>query len=240
MPRPGAAGNGAFSEVTQYCGALGGKGSASAAAGDNWLMLLGRGLGEPLVLRVPFEEPGSTEWRRWMLYFIQQKAWKIGLICALLLCVMSWRPAVNAQANVSARVLWYGIFTMGKRTEINDPNSPTGKRYLASTQGPRTNSAAIPARQLSFGVGYVFAGPRRGTPVNVKHVYRFPAGGMPDTGSGVRTTYEENFSLDVGQTGHIGWSFSNEYPQQIVPGAWVFEVWVDGRRLIEQQFTVGP
>jgi hypothetical protein len=63
---------------------------------------------------------------------------------------------------------------------------------------------------------------------------------MPDTASGVRTTYEESLPFPVGSNNHMGWSFSNDYPQQIVRGPWVFEVWVDGRKLIEQQFTVGP
>lgn len=179
-----------------------------------------------------------------MLHFIERlgiidRKGTIALISALLLCLVPHPPAARAQANVSARVLWYGIYT-GTPKEVNDPTSPTGKRFEEEAVPSQTNTAVIPARGLSFGVGYVLTGPREGTIVPVKHVYRFPPGGMPDTpGGGIRTTYEHTQSYAIGRKLHIGWIFSDQSPAQIVPGLWVFEVWHGGRRLIEQRFTVG-
>jgi hypothetical protein len=78
-----------------------------------------------------------------------------------------------------------------------------------------------------------------GSQVTVKHVYRFPAPGMPDTQlGGPRTTYEFIRKDNIGEPVLMGWSFEGATPEQIVLGEWIFEVWTDNRKVVEKHLTV--
>ena len=145
-----------------------------------------------------------------------------------------------AQESVSARVQWYGIYTAGETKEIDDPTSPTGKRFTTTPRPPASNSDRIPAQHLRFGLVYVLSGGADNKTVSVKHVYRFPPGGMPDrVAGGTRSTYEHIMEgVKMGSTTLIGWSFEGAAVDQMPLGDWTFEVWYDGRKLVEQHFTV--
>ena len=96
-------------------------------------------------------------------------------VTSLLLC-----QAALAQ-NVSARIDWYGVYTAQKSEEIDDPTSPTGKRFITTPVPPASNTDQIPGRDnVRFGYSYTVTGGRAGSLVTVKHVYRFPGRGMPD------------------------------------------------------------
>jgi hypothetical protein len=161
------------------------------------------------------------------------RALLIGLI-SLTLC-----QAAAAQGTVSAQVAWYGIYTTTESQEINDPTSPTGKRYVSTSVPPTSNTDRIPGKEgVRFGLSYTLSGQAAGD-VTVKQVYRFPPGGMPDKVSGeTRSTFELVRPVEVGKPVLMGWSFVNAPPKQILPGTWTFEVWQGDRKLVEQSFTV--
>jgi len=161
------------------------------------------------------------------------------MIRAALLCVMSLFLCQAAMAqSVSGRVVWYGVYTVSKSQEIKDPTSPTGSRFVSTPVAPTQNASQIPGKQLRFGMSYVLNG-KRGSQVTVKHVYRFPAPGMPDTATGgPRTTYEFVRKDNIGEPVLMGWSFDGATPEQIVLGEWIFEVWTGNRKVVEKHLTV--
>ncbi len=141
--------------------------------------------------------------------------------------------------NVNGRVEWYGIYTVSKSQEIDDPTSPTGKRFVSTPERPSSNTDQIPGTDgIRFGYSYVLSG-RAGTNVQVKHVYRFPPPGMPDAvAGGIRTTYEHVRQSRVGDSVLIGWSFAGAPEERILKGVWALEVWQGGRKLTEKKFTI--
>ena len=154
-------------------------------------------------------------------------------VASLFLC-----QAVLAQ-GVSARVDWYGVYTVSKTKEFDDPTSPTGKRFVSTPVKPSSNTDRIPGRDdVRFGYSYTVTG-KRGTTITVKHVYRFPSGGMPDkVAGGTRSTLERDRQNQIGESVLFGWSFDGAPPERILFGEWVMEVWQGGRKLVEKRFTV--
>jgi len=157
----------------------------------------------------------------------------IGVI-TLALC-----QAAAARGNVSARIIWYGIYTVSKSREINDPRSPTGTRYRSTPEPAASNTDRIPGKQgLHFGFGYVLSG-APGTHVTVMQLYRFPPGGMPDIiRGGARSTLNRTRRVKVGKSLLMGWNFQDSPPEQILIGNWTFEVWRAHHKLLEQTFSV--
>lgn len=156
---------------------------------------------------------------------------------AALFCVLSLFlcQAASAQA-VTGRVAWYGIYTVSKTQE--DLMSLNGSHSVSTPVAPTSNTSEIPGKQLRFGISYVLSG-KPGSQVAVKHVYRFPAPGMPDASiGGPRTTYEFIRKDNIGEPVLMGWSFEGATPEQIVLGEWIFEVWAGDRKVVEKHLTV--
>lgn len=143
--------------------------------------------------------------------------------------------AAFAQTHVAARVDWYGIYTISNRPE---PNDPSGKRYVG-TPVAVDSTDRIPGKEgVRFGFSYTLSG-EKGANVTVKHVYRFPAGGMPDKVSGSsRSAVEQTREVVIAEPVLIGWSFVGAPPENIVIGEWSLEVWQGDQKLVEKKFTV--
>jgi hypothetical protein len=147
--------------------------------------------------------------------------------------------AVAAQENISARVIWYGIYTVSKSREIDDPTSPTGQRYKSIPEKPASNTDQIPGKEgLHFGLSYVLSG-NIGSSITIKQLYRFPPGGMPDPyHGGTRSFLERIRDVEVGEPLLMGWSFKDSPSEQILIGDWIFEVWQADHKIVERKFMV--
>ena len=142
-------------------------------------------------------------------------------------------------AQNSARIDWYGVYTAKESKAIDDPTSPTGKRFTTTPVPPATNAVDIPADDKTrFGFSYTVTG-KSGGRVTVKHVYRFPPPGMPDAATGnMRTGFERTRENNIGDSVLIGWSFDGAPPERIVYGEWSLEVWQGSRKIAEKRFNV--
>ena len=151
-------------------------------------------------------------------------------IACLLMC-----QAASPQ-TLSARIEWFGIYTLGT---IRDANDPAGRRPVsAPVQGQSTDR--IPGKEgVRFGFSYILSGDKKGTKVTVKHVYKFPGGGLPAPG-GPRTMIEQAREDLIGEPVLVGWSFVGAPPENIVAGEWSLEVWRGDQKLVEKKFTVLP
>ena len=161
------------------------------------------------------------------------------MIRAALVFLLSFYVCQPASAqSVSGRVAWYGLYTVSDSKEIKDPTSPTGSRFISTPIPPTSNTTEIPGKQIRFGMAYVLSG-NGGKEVTVKHVYRFPAPGMPDSvAGGTRSTYEFVRKASMGENVLMGWSFEGASPEQIVLGEWILEVWTNNRKVVEKHFSV--
>jgi hypothetical protein len=161
------------------------------------------------------------------------------MIRAALVFLLSFYVCQPAAAqSVSGRVAWYGLYTVSDSKEIKDPTSPTGSRFISTPIAPTSNTTEIPGKQIRFGMSYVLSG-NGGNQATVKHVYRFPAPGMPDNvAGGMRTTYEFVRKANMGENVLMGWSFEGASPEQIVLGEWILEVWTNNRKVVEKHFNV--
>ena len=137
--------------------------------------------------------------------------------------------------TLSARVEWFGIYTVSTKPDAHDPN---GRRYV-STPVKGESTDRVPGKEgVRFGFSYILSG-GRGTKVTVKHIYRFPGSGMPSP-SGPRSTIEQTRDDIIAEPVLIGWSFVGAPPENILTGEWSLEVWQADQKLAEKKFTVHP
>lgn len=136
--------------------------------------------------------------------------------------------------TLSARVEWFGIYTVSTKPDVSDPN---GRRSV-STPVKGESTDRIPGKEgVRFGFSYILSGEKKGANVTVKHVYRFPSSGMPTPG-GSRSMIEQTRDDVIAEPVLIGWSFVGAPPANIVVGEWSLEVWQGDQKLAEKKFTV--
>lgn len=141
--------------------------------------------------------------------------------------------AAFAQTRVSARVDWFGIYTVSTKP---DPSDPNGKRSI-STPVKGESTDRIPGKEgVRFGFTYALSG-QKGSKVTVKHIYRFPGGGMPAPGGSLSMLEQVRDDI-VAEPVLIGWSFVGAPPEKILTGEWSLEVWQGDQKLVEKKFTV--
>jgi hypothetical protein len=170
-------------------------------------------------------------------YFLNpQSSRKRGNIGEVLLACVAFLfipLAAFPQTRVSARVDWFGIYSISTKP---DPNDPNGRRYI-STPVKGESTDRVPGKEgVRFGFTYTLSG-QKGGKVTVKHVYRFPGSGMPTPG-GARSVLEQVRDDVIAEPVLIGWSFVGAPPENIVVGEWSLEVWQAEQKLVEKKFTV--
>jgi hypothetical protein len=161
------------------------------------------------------------------------------LITASLIVLACWMVpliAVGAQID-GVDIVNYGIYvasdTGGVRgAEKNAAEQESQvKTWKLLKQGER-----IPAKiATSFGIEYVIKGAPAGEPVKITLRYLHPMISNPETGKKF-TSQEVSIAALVGKKIHEGYTFDHEW--ELVTGAWVIQVFYDGRKLAEQYFTV--
>jgi hypothetical protein len=165
---------------------------------------------------------------------------KVRALPAVLLALAALPLLQPAQAqNVSARIEWYGVYTVSDSKSVEDPRSPTGVRVISTPIPPASNSDRIPGRDdVRFGLSYVLSG-NRGQDVTIRRVFRFPGDGMPNVTTGEKTrTYEDTRTYNVGEPVLMGWSFIGAAPAQIPLGEWSLEVWLGNQMIVGRRFMV--
>ena len=161
------------------------------------------------------------------------------------LLVLLSAPSVLAQQGTvtGATVTWYGEYQVKSTTETKDAKAATGSYFTSTLVGrPTINNDQIAiAPDVRFGVGYRLIGSPGSAVVDIKHVRRFPPEGVINPGTGQRVYSEERdlqFRIDRDDL-YVGYYLGDDpdHPSNI-PGIWVFEVWHNNRKLIEQSFTL--
>jgi len=100
------------------------------------------------------------------------------------------------------------------------------------------NTTSIPANhRVRFGLRYVVEGHPPGAIVELRMVTRFPNGGLLDPSTKKRhAIHEYRMPVQIGIAGYRDYTLDETW--EIVPGRWVFEFWLNHRKLKEQEFCL--
>lgn len=136
------------------------------------------------------------------------------------------------------RATFAGTHAVESSIRIPDPNALTGRRKISKGVRPLERTNTIPGT-LGTRMGLIFTmDSAYATPsYPYRNVLKFPPPGLthPVTGKHAKS-YERISDCKPGQECWTGFSFDE--PWEIVPGDWVFEIWMGHTLLHRETFTV--
>jgi len=131
-----------------------------------------------------------------------------------------------------------GIYEIEVKKKIDDENLVGSYRDIVTNIRRIKTTTNIPARLcISFGLEYIIVGAPSGVEIPIKMVTRFPKQGLynPDTKLTVHWN-ETVVNRTIGKAHFRSYTLDKEW--EVVPGVWTFELWYQGRRLVEQMFNL--
>lgn len=131
-----------------------------------------------------------------------------------------------------------GVYQVETGPATAATGSPTGSVTSVTTVKNLQSTTTIMAKTgLEFGLQYRIVGAPDGAEVNLDIVNIYPPIGLrePTKSEPIR---ESRYTLrkKIGETHYLGYGFENEW--EVVAGTWTFQIWQDGRKLLEQSFAV--
>lgn len=179
------------------------------------------------------------------------KFWTVtAMLLALIGCdrnVSKPAPDRNASANSSSyvdsdlqgRVSQRGLYRLVRSGGLVDnPNTSTGKTVSNAVIRLVKSTDRIPLligahMSLQFRLWYF---PDQPAYVDLRRVLKHPAMNLPDGTVSTGSDYMMKERVSVNQViAYTGYGFDEEY--ELVEGDWIFEIWHEDRKLIEQKFT---
>jgi Domain of unknown function (DUF3859) len=131
-----------------------------------------------------------------------------------------------------------GIYRAATVSIEHAPGTATGKRNILSDTKLVTSTERIEAKVgVHFGMRYRIVGRPGNATIKLMSITQYPAPGLknPKTES-VQTRGENSLLATIGQINYRGYVFEHDW--EIVPGAWIFELWDGTRKLASQTFDV--
>jgi hypothetical protein len=133
-----------------------------------------------------------------------------------------------------------GIFRAGTAATETAPGTATGTRHVLAGATLITSTTRIEAKVgLHFGMLFRVIGRPEKAPVRLTSITHYPAPGLknPQTGT-VMARGENTLAATIGArlVNYRGYVFEHEW--ELMPGAWIFELWHDKRMLAKQAFEV--
>lgn len=144
------------------------------------------------------------------------------------------------KSEIKMQVVDYGRFSVKGTSDVADPSLLMSKRFEGGTGEIIERTAIIPATLGTvFCLRFVLEGRPEGEPSQVKIVARYPSPGIPDPKTRVLHIADEyEVPMFFGRAQSTCYKF--ETAEEMVAGKWVREVWYQGKKLGEQEFTVVP
>jgi hypothetical protein len=135
-------------------------------------------------------------------------------------------------------VLDAGIFALEIGATTAEPGAPGGETTAVTKATLIEATTTVPAAiGTNFGFRYTVVGEPEGEMATLDFVASYPEPGLadPDADAPIR---ELRFSREkaVGATDYYG--YTPEVEWELVPGAWTFEIWFEGKQLASQTFTM--
>lgn len=157
------------------------------------------------------------------------------LLIVLVFCTAPF-SVLGAQID-GVDVISYGIYVASDKDKARSTEKNTAEQGEQEKAWKLlTKSDRVPAKMgTSFGIECIVKGNPAGEPVEITLRYLHPMISNPETGKKF-TSQEVSMVALVGKKFHEGYTFDHEW--ELVTGAWVIQVFYDGRKLAEQYFSV--
>ena len=143
------------------------------------------------------------------------------------------------QTEASGRILQFGIYELVRPGKlVKSEQTTTGKAISKPTIQQVEQNDRIPAeKDVYFSYQYRLSNIDALTPiVNLKRVLKHPEITLPD---GTKKTGSEYLIKAKVKRGEVfafdGYAFNEDY--EMVEGEWVFQIWYEDQKLVEQKFT---
>ena len=145
----------------------------------------------------------------------------------------------NVQKNPTGRILQYGIYRLVREGKLVESSvTTTGKAISSPTIEQIEQTDKIPAKKnVYFSYQYRLSNLPTSRPVvKLKRILIHPEITLPD---GTVKTGTEYFIKGKVKRGEVfafdGYAFNESY--EMVEGDWVFQIWYENQKLVEQKFT---
>lgn len=143
------------------------------------------------------------------------------------------------QAQPSGRILQFGIYELVRPGKLVTSNlTTTGKAISKPTIQQVEQTDRIPAKKdVYFSYQYRLSNISTHAPVvNLKRVLKHPEITLPDGTKKTGSEYSIKGKVKRGEVfAFDGYAFNEDY--EMVEGEWVFQIWYEGQKLVEQRFT---
>ena len=144
-------------------------------------------------------------------------------------------PIISLAAEVtSAKITDFGIYSRNTIDTEKLAGAPTGNRANIDGIVFSEKTTRIPAKKdVRFGFRFVLDGTPSGSDIVIKRKVIHP----PITeDKQVFTAHEYELTYTLGTETVTGYAFGSAY--LMVPGEWTFQIFFEGKKLLEQTFTV--
>jgi len=131
-----------------------------------------------------------------------------------------------------------GVYAVETGQATQNPNTPTGAITAVDNVTNIEATTEIPASVgTEFGFQYKIVGEPSGAEVTLDFVNIYPEQGLRDP-AGPGPVFESRYQRTkrIGETQYLGYGLENAW--EAVPGSWTFQIWYDGRKLVDESFTV--
>jgi hypothetical protein len=157
---------------------------------------------------------------------------------ALLICCLTAR-GVLAQTGGADRadITGYGIVSGPDGVKDGVSSSGIEHRRSKGNHIVETTTRVPACLGIKFGIEFSVAGAPARTPA-IREVYKFPSPGlhMPGASSPIRETYYDLKLIPGPNNIEAGYAFDKAW--ELVPGAWIIEIYAGSRLLASKTFTV--
>jgi hypothetical protein len=145
--------------------------------------------------------------------------------------------ARHVQVN-SIEITEYGIYGGRKVVKMKQPGAPTGLKNMVKKIFLVNETTDIPATLgTRFGIRFVVNGSPSGDVVYITKVVILPKEGLEIPNEENRIfKYERKMKTKIGFYEFTGYTFDNIW--ETIPGKWSIQLWYDGKKLAEKQFSV--
>ena len=135
-------------------------------------------------------------------------------------------------------VTQYGIYTATTTSKLAAPGTASGTASIVGNISLAEMTRTIPLRLgVRFGFNYTVVGTPAGAPVSLHFVTIYPPPGLTNPATHqLMAQGEVDHDVSIGETTYKGYHIGEEWG--LVPGAWIMQIWYQGRKLAEQSFTL--
>lgn len=148
-------------------------------------------------------------------------------------------PDAGENLAVTGSIIKYGIYELIRPGTLRDvPGTTTGKSIVKPVIQLTEQTSRIP---LKIGTYFAYQYRLRNFPaqpplVQLRRVLKHPEMTLPDGTTTTGSDFMIPGKVHVGEViGSDGYAFSEDY--ELAEGEWSFEIWYQGKLLIEQRFT---